>query len=251
MARHYKLFDKALKHSSDKKNKLVVVSEIPVYKEEFNYIKQLNIHDNYKKVLFAFLIQNKLNKEVYKIRKEKELNNIYYKGNSKQYNELKKMAKIPQKIKLHEEVIYELSKQGLINPMYQGLIQLKFLGLIDKVSDVMFYIRNYEETGWYFDYYNSAKKIKLCSECGEPFRQSNNRQEYCNRHSPAVYTPMETKKIVCIDCGKEVKVDAKANNIKRCEECFKRERQRINQEYYKKIKTDQFKLENAQSIDKH
>ena len=33
------------------------------------------------------------------------------------------------------------------------------------------------------------------------------------------YHPIEIKIIQCIDCGKDVKVDAKANNCKRCDEC--------------------------------
>ena len=49
------------------------------------------------------------------------------------------------------------------------------------------------------------------------------------------YQPISTKTIQCIDCGKEVDVDALSRKI-RCEECYKLERQRINREYYNKNK---------------
>ena len=46
----------------------------------------------------------------------------------------------------------------------------------------------------------------------------------------ANYTPIETKIIKCIDCGKEVEVDGIVKNKKRCDECQKR--------YIRKLKTE-------------
>ena len=40
----------------------------------------------------------------------------------------------------------------------------------------------------------------------------------------ANYTPIETKLIKCIDCGKEVEVDALDNQTNRCDECYKKYR---------------------------
>lgn len=42
-------------------------------------------------------------------------------------------------------------------------------------------------------------------------------EKLCDKCS--VYQPIGIKIIECIDCGKEVEVDAKANNRNRCDEC--------------------------------
>ena len=41
---------------------------------------------------------------------------------------------------------------------------------------------------------------------------------------------MNTKIVKCIDCGKEFKIDSKSRKI-RCDDCYKKERQRINKNY--------------------
>ena len=45
------------------------------------------------------------------------------------------------------------------------------------------------------------------------------------------YQPIETKTIICIDCGKEVEVDALDNQTNRCEKCYE-----IYRKKYKAIK---------------
>jgi DNA-directed RNA polymerase subunit RPC12/RpoP len=51
------------------------------------------------------------------------------------------------------------------------------------------------------------------------------------------YQPIGTKTIQCIDCGKDVEVDAKDNETCRCEECrriYIRERDRLRKQRYRK-----------------
>lgn len=181
IARHYRLFDKILAYGSNKKNRLIVVKEVPIYKEEFEYINSLDIGYNHKKVLFTFLVQNKLNKIVYKFKNEEELNNYYFKGGRRHFKEIKEMSKIPSKIKILEDIGHDLHIYGYIESKYQGLIELHFIKKLTNNSNILFYVRNFHDTGWYFDYYNSDLKIKLCKECGEPFKISNNKQKYCNQ----------------------------------------------------------------------
>ena len=57
------------------------------------------------------------------------------------------------------------------------------------------------------------------------------------------YQKIETKTITCIDCGKEVKVDALDNQTTRCKECYNKYRRRYKtqkdiERYHKKKISD-------------
>ena len=62
---------------------------------------------------------------------------------------------------------------------------------------------------------------------------------YCDECG--VYQPIGTKTITCIDCGKEVEVDAKDNETCRCEEHrkkHKRELKRLEMQRYRARKSN-------------
>lgn len=75
-----------------------------------------------------------------------------------------------------------------------------------------------------------------CEKCGERFVPNAPNQKKCDRCNK--YQPQETKIIKCIDCCEEVVVDSLSRRI-RCDECYKKERSRINASYRKK--TSSFK----------
>lgn len=57
---------------------------------------------------------------------------------------------------------------------------------------------------------------------------------YCKEHQG--YQPIETKTIQCIDCGKEVVIDSKANNRTRCEECTLNAKRKFKREWKQRNK---------------
>ncbi len=67
---------------------------------------------------------------------------------------------------------------------------------------------------------------KMCEKCGKRFTQEQPNQKLCNQCS--TYQPIGIKVIKCIDCGKEVEVDAKDNYTCRCEECVKLHKRELN-----------------------
>lgn len=78
-----------------------------------------------------------------------------------------------------------------------------------------------------------------CEKCGHRFIPNYHNEKLCDKCS--VYQPIGTKIIVCIDCSKEVEVDAKDNKTARCDDCQKikdrerkREWKRRNREKYLK-----------------
>lgn len=125
---------------------------------------------------------------------------------------------------------------------------------------------NYYELAFTYLNWKNGGGYKKCKNCGKLFKvrgntvgkhtdstNQNNNALYCRTCGPK-YEPKykgkdrtsldyEPRKIICIDCGEEVYLESyKDSRTCRCDECKKIERQRINKEYYEKIKikNDQF-----------
>ena len=83
-----------------------------------------------------------------------------------------------------------------------------------------------------------------CEKCGCRFIKKVYNQKLCDTCS--TYQPIGTKTITCIDCGKEVEVDAKDTKTNRCDRCYKAYRTeyyRLNKQKQRekaKMSTDQF-----------
>lgn len=98
------------------------------------------------------------------------------------------------------------------------------------------YMRNYQKE--YYGLYVAGSKdnyiLKRCSKCGSLFNQKNNNQKLCKKCS--TYSPIGTKIIKCVDCGKDVEIDGIVKNKKRCDICqekYNRERNRLRVEKYR------------------
>lgn len=218
-AKYYKVINKALSYGSKKGQKLVSIDKVDISKLEVNYINALDLDDNCKKVLFAFLVQMKLNKIIYEYKNEKPYTGKYFKGGKIKYNNIKKMANIPSSVNINDDIIHILDRKKIVKILHNGLIRLDFLNDCVSDGDVVIEVKNFENVGWYLDYYNGEKGIILCKYCKQPFKKTNSNMKYCNEHKG--YQPIETKIIKCVDCGKEIAVDSKANNKDRCDNCYK------------------------------
>lgn len=179
--KYFKTINKALNTGLKKETKLIVISEIEIYTNELNYINSLDIKYEYKKVIFAFLVQCKLNKIVceYKYEKDYDSVNIYFKGGNKKYNDIKKMANIPVKMSINDEVINELSKLELITILHKGTIILECVKNCIEDGGVAITITDYENVGLYLDFYNGVKGVKKCEKCDIPIKVIKNNQKYC------------------------------------------------------------------------
>jgi len=159
---------------------------------------------------------------MYEKRNNKEYKTTnYFKGGKQKYKNILSMANVSNRIDINDDFVNDLSQgdNPLITILYKGLIILNFLDNCNQSGDIVFEVKNYEDIGWYFDYYNYVDKVKLCEYCGQPFKQVHGNELYCKKHKE--YQPIETKTINCIDCGKEVFVDSKDNQTVRCDECYK------------------------------
>lgn len=225
---YFKVINRALMQASKKGQKLITIEKINIYQGEIEYLNNLEIDYNFKKVLFAFLVQMKLNKEVYEYKNEKPYTSIYFKGGKAKYANIKKISKIPVKLDINDDVIYFLAQEKLVNVLHKGLIVLDFLKNCCESGYIVVEVMDYENIGLYFDLYNQNPKVKLCEYCNNPFRQTKSDIKYCSLHKG--YQPIEVKIIKCVDCGVEVEVDGIVKNKKRCSDC----QQSNNKERYRR-----------------
>lgn len=199
----YKKINSAINKACQKGSMLVNVESIDFYKYEMDYFTDLYIMNDIdeqeeseysyecKKLLFTLLFNMKVNKFLTETKSTEEdfkYKGKYFKGGQKKYTELKKLAKLPEKVRINEDIIHTLWINGLVSPMFNGLVKLDFMEELyementgkDLDTTVVLQIKDYDFVGWYFDCYNQDKKIAFCKECGKIFKKKNNRQECCS-----------------------------------------------------------------------
>ena len=106
-----------------------------------DYINSLDIEYNFKKVLFTFLVQMKLNKVVYEYKNEKPYNSRYFKGGSIKYNNIKNMANLENNISINDDIIYYLNQYKLVTILHKGLIELNYLEYCKEDGDVIIEVK--------------------------------------------------------------------------------------------------------------
>lgn len=176
---YFKVINKALKIGSNKQQKLITISKIEIYKSELNYINSFDINQEYKKVMFTFLVQLKLNKIIYEYKYNKEYNMLYFSGGKIKYNNIKNMSNIPKIMSLNDEVINALSGLNLITILHKGKISLDYIKNCIPEGEVAIEVTDFENVGLYLDYYNDVKGVVKC-DCGRIIKQKNNRHKYCD-----------------------------------------------------------------------
>lgn len=192
---YYHLLKSAITQACKKDSTLVQINQIEIYQYEMEYIDTLKISSEYaydcRKLLFTLLFHMKINRTIWK-QKKTELastyQGLYFKGGKRKYTELKKLAKLPEKLKINEDIIHTLWTHQLVTPLHDGLIRLDFLhdlrilqqqtAACDKT--VALQIRDYDSVGWYYDYYHQNKRIAFCKCCGSIFRKRSNKELYCS-----------------------------------------------------------------------
>lgn len=194
---YYKQLNAAISKACKKGSMLINIQSMDFFRYEMDYINGLHIFgdadrmEEYrysyecKKLLFTLLFQMKMNKLITEMKStdcDFTYEGKYFKGGQKKYAELKKLAKLPEKIKLHEDLINTLWLNGLVSPLFNGLVKLNFMEELDTTqkNTVVLQVKDFESVGWYFDYYNHDKKIIFCKGCGRILKKRSNRQEYCS-----------------------------------------------------------------------
>ena len=199
---YYPLINRAITQACKKGSMLVNVDNIDFYKFELDYILGLDIKDietgeesrfayDCRKLLFTLLFKMKTNKIITEKKNpddDFEYKGKYFQGGNRQYSELKKLATLSSKTRINEDVINTLWNNGLVTPMYNGMIKLDFIEDVYKLQEdnnmdlllPVISVVDYESVGLYFDAYTGNKKVAFCEHCGKIFRKTSNRQKYCS-----------------------------------------------------------------------
>ena len=207
------------------------IDAIKITKKEMEII---TTQDNlrYEKILFVLLCMAKQQKVAYGF----DNGLVSYK-----ITDLFKTARVSVPVDERENILHELLKAGLIGLPMKNDTKCLFVKFVDESEEVALELNEQDcgELAYAYLHYTGKAKVFRCSKCGKLIKQSKKYGELCKGCQSGI---SEMKLRWCVDCGSEFLV----SNIKdarscRCEECNKIERQRINREYYEKIKikTDQ------------
>lgn len=197
---YYKTINSAINKATKKGSCLVTIQPVKIYQSEIDYIMNSAIINDdgceyqyiydCKKLMFTFLVRSKLNRQLFEQRnidEEKNYKGISFSGGQKKYTELKKMAKLPQKLKINEDIIHYLYISELVTPLNSGILRLNYLEDLYntvRINDLesAIEIKNFDRIGWYFDFYNDDEKIKKCEECNTVYKiksQKDFSSKYC------------------------------------------------------------------------
>lgn len=181
-------YDGVIKSIADKSyhkdSKLVHVDKVDIYKEELEFINNLDVKYSLKKILFTLLVYKKVEFEI----TNHKCNMNYYSDNDYKRRNLKLIYGSTMKL---DESVFELSKLDLLQNGYNSDIKLFFIDKIAELgkTEVVYEVNVFENSALYFDLYNNrGSKIKPCQNCGMMFKPKSNAGKYCK------------------NCAKEVKI---------------------------------------------
>ena len=197
-----------------KKYNLKKVDNVIVTKSEMEIIQSVKGKSR-QKVLFTLLVLAKYYNAV--SDKNKNWTNLEYK-------KIFKLANVQLSIQNQALLINNLYNCGFVNVsknVGKPNIQVNF---VDNESDTVLTITRLKDLGKEYLMFCGEDYIR-CQKCGTLVKNYKNTNKYCK--TCGQYQPIETKTVICVDCGKEFSVDAKSRKI-RCENCYKIERRRIN-----------------------
>ncbi|CAG7839934.1 hypothetical protein CLOHAE12215_01350 [Clostridium haemolyticum] len=178
--KYFKIIDGAIRDGRKKDNKLIVVKDVPIFVAEIEYIDSLELEDDYKKLLLAFLVNKKISLAIYKLSNPNANLSTYVGGSVKKFNKIFKTANITSKLKINE-MINKLVQYGLVTSVIRGDIILTYMDNIPEDQEVFYKLSNneFENVGYVFDYYKKNDKIKKCEKCKALVKTKSNKTKYC------------------------------------------------------------------------
>lgn len=189
-----------------KKYNLKKVDNVIVTKSEMEIIQSVKGKSR-QKVLFTLLVLSKYYNAV--SDKNKNWTNLEYK-------KIFKLANVQLSIQNQALLINDLYNCGFVNVsknVGKPNIQVNF---VDNESDAVLTITRLKDLGKEYLMFCGEDYIR-CQKCGTLVKNYKNTNKYCK--TCGQYQPIETKTVICVDCGKEFIVDARITNKIRCDEC--------------------------------
>lgn len=196
-----------------KKYNLKKVDNVIVTKSEMEIMQSVKGKSR-QKVLFTLLVLAKYYNAV--SDKNKNWTNLEYK-------KIFKLANVQLSIQNQALLINDLYNCGFVNVsknVGKPNIQVNF---VDNESDTVLTIARLKDLGKEYLMFCGEDYI-YCQKCGTLVKNYKNTNKYCK--TCGQYQPIETKTVICVDCGKEFNIDAKDNQTIRCNDCYKNYRRK-------------------------
>lgn len=205
-----------------KKYTLKKVDKVEITKPEMEIVQSIKGKSR-QKVLFTLLVLAKYYNAV------SDKNNNW---TNLEYKKIFKLANVQLSIQNQALLINDLYNCGFVNVsknVGKPNIQVNFVYNEYNDFDVILTITQLKDLGKEYLLFCGEDYIR-CQKCGSIIKNYKNNNKYCK--DCGKYQPIETKTIICIDCGKEFEIDSSSRKI-RCDDCYRLERQEHNRKMYR------------------
>lgn len=168
---HFKIINSAVKLGIKKKNKLIQIDNVGITDKELEWIDDMDIPHEHKRVVFTLMALTKLSKSFLKIQNGELRSNEFYFGGHKNYRELTKVAKITfnkskkSNIKNIHDLIHTLDEKGIVQITGSGNIKLLFMYKNNDSENVVLTVDDYTNIGYFYDFYHEENDVKECENC--------------------------------------------------------------------------------------
>lgn len=210
---------------------LTVIEEIWITESELSTISAVD-NPELERVAFTYLC-------LAKIAIAKNPNNTGWVDTGDK--ELFKLARVSCKEIMRDRMIGMLMTKGLLEFSKRNDNLSCRVTFIDETSEKVLRITDFRELGYEYLLYKGGRFIR-CQECGILVRNNPNGTvkhcKDCASDSSRYYDKMETKVIMCEDCGKEIIISAKNNKTTRCEDCQKNRKRKKNAEWMREYRNN-------------
>lgn len=210
---------KAVKFSQKKGNVLVECPRIDMYLDEVDFIDKQNLSDGAKRILFAIMVQKKLDKICYEIRREAPYVIFTY-ANNERMRKLKRVAKLPKGYAVADG-LRELMAAGLIEIVHcKGTpFKLNFVEKFAFEGSLAVGIVDYDALGAYWDWLHCSAQVGICVTCWKTFSSRAQNRCYCEEHQGYQKSGATSHEVICCDCGRVFEVTVKNTRAVRCGDC--------------------------------
>lgn len=190
---NYKLIDNSMLFIQKKENKLVQIENIPITKGEMEYIESLPYGKLEKKILFTFIVINKLKHLKNKLRGFEVNYNQNYFGGSGSFSYKTLMKTLQEKLSRNfkEKGIHKTIKMfnddGLTRTTQNTALELLFINSIEESDEIVIEVKDFDTIGLYYDYWIGESNIAKCEDCNYLIKKTSGNKRRCEKCAKKVF----------------------------------------------------------------
>lgn len=186
--KHYKTIDSCIKKGRKKESYPIKIDNIVIYNSYLKKIDEYDIPDDYKKVLLTILVNQLINTE--RMRQRKQLEklelNTFYHSTAKKNRDVFNSSRIGNTYKI-KDVIKDLTNhiqddKHVITDIGRNNLILNFTEEL-KSNFVFYELKScdFDKIGWVWDLYKGQNRVSTCEKCDKLVKQKSNRSKYCKK----------------------------------------------------------------------